>query len=267
MAPPPDAALLFALRAIQRGEASHAAWAAVDRFVRTVLPSARDADARQATLLSIHRRAASMDATTPASAAGWVRQIARRKKIDEARSRKRAPLSLVGAEGEILDVPTEGGSVALEEERLGETLAEIEACLDRLLEEKHAGAAARVVPRAQARARLLRTLGLSVPEIADALALPEPPTEATLSKWIERGLPLLIEAIGRWQREGAGRELLAEGLIARVQARRADAGRARPSRRRASVPPGAGRRRWVSPLFPLFRRGLRARAACAWRRR
>jgi DNA-directed RNA polymerase specialized sigma24 family protein len=265
-APPSD--LHAALASIQRGEPSHAAWVTVDRFVKTVLPAARDADARQATLLSIHRRIDSLDATTSAAAGAWVRRIAHRKKIDAARRQRRAPLSLVGAEGEVLDVPTEGGSVSLDEERLGETLAEIEASLDRLLEERHPAPAARVLPRAQARARLLRTLGLSVPEIAEALALPDRPTEATLSKWIERGLPLLVEAVERWQGEAPGRGPLAEGLISRIEARRSDAGRPRPGRR-LSVPPGGARRRWVRHFAPspALRRACLLRPGRGRRRR
>lgn len=257
----PIAPTLFrSLDAIRSAHAGNAEWSVIERFVRTALPAAKDADARQATLLAIHRHAGECDGTTDASVGGWIRRIARRKKIDEAR-RQRAGrfVALVGGEGEELELPSAGGAgLALAEDHVAETLAEVEASLDRLLEARHASPAARIVPRAQARARLYRTLGLSLPEIVEALGMPEPVTDATLSKWIERGLPLLVEAIEAWAAEAPHREALAEGLIARVEARRADAGKARPQRKKSmSVRSGPRRPRPVTPRSTTRRRLLR----------
>jgi DNA-directed RNA polymerase specialized sigma24 family protein len=242
--------LFDALRALQRGEPGLGPWQVVDRFLRGILPRERDADARQKTLLAIHRGVGAMQAETPAGAARWVRRIAQRKRIDEAvRGRKTRPISLTAASGEELDVPSpEAAAMVLDEGRLAQLLAEIEAELDALLAERFASPAARILPRAQARSRLLRTLDLPLPEIALALALPEPPSTATLSKWIERGLPLLSEAIERWGARSLRHAEFAAALRARVELRRADAGQDRPARRRgASVGPRRSRRRPVRP--------------------
>jgi hypothetical protein len=241
--------LFEALAAIRSGAQGLAPWRVVDAFVRALLPHERDADARQRTLVAIHRSAGAMRAETPAQAAAWVRVIAENKRRDGARGTSRRLTSLTGPSGEILDVPSaEGAAVGLDEGSLPELLAEVEEALDALLAERFSDPAARILPRAQARSRLLRTLELPLPEIAAALSLPEPPSTATLSKWIERGLPLLSEAIARWGTWSARHAVLAEGLRARVEARRADAGQERPARRRgASVGPKRRRQRSVRP--------------------
>jgi hypothetical protein len=169
-----------------------------------------------------------------------VRAIFRNKRIDAARSeRSRRALSLVGADGADVEVESDG-VVAVSESALVELLAEIEAALDRVLEAEHPRALDRILPRAHAHARLLRAMGHGVPEIRAQLAgvLPRASevSDAAISKWIERGLPLLARAIEVWRDEAAGeRAELAERLLERVTMRRADVGKPRASRRKSAV--------------------------------
>jgi hypothetical protein len=266
--------LFEALRAIRSGDRGLAPWRVVDRFLGGILPRAHDDEARQRTLIAIYRSAGAMRAENAAGAERWVRRIAERKRIDARPGRDARAGSLTGTSGETLDVPSpEGAAVSLDEGRLAALLTEIEEVLEELLEERFPAPAARILPRAQARARLLRALELPLPEIAAALGLPEPPSTATLSKWIERGLPLLSQALDRWGARSLHHAPLAEAVRARVEARRADAGKDRPARRRgASVGPERSRRRSVRPrqsslLLPCrpCRRGpfARRRSRCS----
>ncbi len=231
MASPVDNdALHLALLALKAGRDQQGAWKTIDRWITARFP--KDEDARQLALIAIFRNAALAEASTPHGCAKWVRTIVERKKIDRARAeRSRRALSLVDAEGAAIEVEGDA-SVSFSEALLPDLLQQIEASVDALLEARHPRPIDRVMPRHHARARLLRTLGHDLPAIRAALAVEV--SDAALSKWIERGLPLLTAGIERWQQEDEEREVLAQKLLERVRARRGDAGKARISRRKSA---------------------------------
>ena len=225
-------ALFLALTALKAGREPLRAWKTIDRWTKTRFPHPKDEDARQLALLAIHRNVAQVEASSPQSCASWVRTIVQRKKIDRARAdRSRAAVSLVNAQGETVEVEGDAG-VAISEDVLTDLLEQLEASVDVLLEARFARPMERVVPRHHARARLLRTLGHDLPAIRSALGVEV--SDAALSKWIERGLPILIEAIECWQNEDEEREGVASRLLEKVQARRGDAGKARLERRKST---------------------------------
>ena len=241
--PPSDApldsgALYGALTALRAGTDVARAWRTIDRWMKSRFPAAKDDDARQAALLSVHRSVATMEASDPAGAAAWVRTIVQRKKIDlSRRDKRRRALSLVGSEGEDLEI--EGSaSVTLSEGHLEGILLELEGALDRLLEERHPEPRQRIMPRAHARARLFRALGHGVAEVRELLGWTEPLSDAVISKWIERGLPVLSDAIDRWIDEApSARTELGERLLERVELRRGAVGKPRHARRKTSTSP------------------------------
>lgn len=225
-------ALFAALNALKAGHDPLRAWKTIDRWIKARFPQPKDEDARQLALISIHRNVAQAEASSPQSCAKWVRTIVERKKIDRARAeRSRAAVSLVNAQGETLEVEGDAG-VSISEDVLTDLLEQLEASIDVLLEARFDRPMERVVPRHHARARLLRTLGHDLPAIRSALGVEV--SDAALSKWIERGLPTLIEAIAHWRGEDEDREVLAARLREKVQARRGDAGKARLERRKST---------------------------------
>jgi DNA-directed RNA polymerase specialized sigma24 family protein len=249
---------LTTLRDRERGvsvlpAAATTAWRTIDAWARARFP--RDEDARQAALLAIHRGLSSMQATDALGAAAWARTIVERKRIDAARYHKRRrATSLVEDDGSDRQI-TGTASVAFSESALTELFAELEAALDQVLEDRFVRPLDRILPRAHARARLLRAMGHGVPEIREALleSVPQAATvsDAAISKWIERGLPLLTDAIDLWEDAGEGeRDEMAKRLLERVEMRRADAGKPRHSRRKSAgeAPPSvAGRTRRQPP--------------------
>lgn len=225
-------ALFSALNDLKAGRAPLAAWKTIDRWTKARFPQPKDEDARQLALIAIHRNVGQAEANSPASCAKWVRTIVERKKIDRARAEKsRRALSLVDARGEAVEIEGDA-SVSISEDVLTDLLEQIEATLDEILEARHARPLERVVPRHHARARLLRTLGHDLPAIRAVLGVEV--SDAALSKWIERGLGLLVEAIERWRGGDDERELVAAKLLEKVKARRGDAGRARLERRKST---------------------------------
>lgn len=254
----PDTDALFAALSLLKDGASQkivlsraaqaGAWRTIDAFLKARFPHPKDEDARQSALLSIHRSAGTMEAKDATSAAAWVRTIVERKRIDRARSeRSRRALSLVGADGE--DVAIEStASVTLSDAHVTGFFSEVEAAIDQVVERDHARPQDRLMPRLHARARLYRSLGHGVAEIRELLGLTEPVSDAALSKWIERGLAPLSEAIELWRAEAPSRSEVAAHLLERVEMRRVDAGKARLSRRKsgddgdASVRSPGGRR-------------------------
>lgn len=240
--PPSDAseALFAALRTLRSGDraGAMAAWRALDRYLSTKLPGTRHEDLRQAVLLAIHRGVDRMQAEDAASAAAWVRAIVRHKKIDAARAAKsRRTLSLVTADGGDVEIASEG-IVTVAESSLGDLLADVEVALDRVLTSEHPNAVDRALPRVHAQARLLRAMGHGVAEIRAELAIGHPRaaevSDDAISKWIERGLPLLTRAIEAWRAEAPDeRAEIAKLLLERVAMRRTDAGKPRISRRKS----------------------------------
>jgi DNA-directed RNA polymerase specialized sigma24 family protein len=230
--PPDNDALFGALTSLKAGRDPQQAWAIIDRWTKARFPQPKDQDARQLALISIHRNVAQAEASSPQSCAKWVRTIVERKKIDRARSeRSRAAVSLVNAQGETLEVEGDAGA-SISEDVLTNLLEQIEASVDDALEARYERPIERVVPRHHARARLLRTMGHDLPAIREALGVEV--TDAALSKWVERGLPILIDAIERWKGGDEDREAVATRLLEKVQARRGDAGKARLERRKSA---------------------------------
>ncbi|AKF04865.1 hypothetical protein [Sandaracinus amylolyticus] len=220
-------------------------WRAVDAWLRETWPAGgADADeARQETLLAIARNVRTMEASVPLQAAKWVSTIHRRKKVDGFRMRKRDPVQRGldrGSESEdatpLLDRLEGDAGGDLDGNALERVLATIEDHVEAELQATEPNAASRHLKRMQARATLHRAvLEADFDAIAAALDAGEPLTRDRVYKWVERGRPWVLAGLDRWVREsgeGSTASDIAAAVRELVSARRADAGRPRPSRRR-----------------------------------
>jgi len=106
----------------------------------------------------------------------------------------------------------------------------------RALEAGTFSAAKRQLRRTQAHAAVLRLVcEWDGDAIIEALDHGEPLTKARVYKWVERGRAPVREGLDRWAATADGEEIvLIEVLRELIDARRADAGRPRPERRRSS---------------------------------
>ncbi|MCC6877700.1 MAG: hypothetical protein IT378_25550 [Sandaracinaceae bacterium] len=227
-----------------------ARWRTIARWLEQAFAgaSAEHDEARQATLISLLRHVHELRAESPLQAAKWVAVIHRRKRVDLARRRAADPVHGAlrheraqergDARGALID------RVAAEESLAGDP-ALIEQVVERVLfhvardlEETERNAAKRLLRATQAQACLLRVVHeADAGAIAAALDVGEPLTKERIYKWVERGRPVVLAAIARWEREAEpeDREHVAEvarALREIVEERRADAGIARPARRK-----------------------------------
>lgn len=215
-----------------------AAWRTVSRWVRdrTPLKDRRADDVAQETLLAIARHVVHMDAATPRQAAKWASTILRRKHIDVLRTDANDPIDkgLGEQEGTLEgvgagDTPVPAHVLDAQHRRLEEViLAHIEAT--------EPSATIRLTRRSMARAALYRlVVDLEPDAVESRLGLPEPVGKDRLYKWIERGRTVVADAMRAWSTrlpEEADVQALSAVVIELVEARRADAGRPRPERRR-----------------------------------
>lgn len=210
-------------------EAASTAWRAVMRHVERTLPRGDCEDDRQAALLAILESVGSLRATTPASAAGWVRRICRNERIDGHRRRhlgRDAPYDEGRAHAPSAEpMPP----VELVERVLDAFVARIDGYL----------VTTSLRPSWRARRRLqavvaLRRLALEEPlaEVACRLGLNVSLT--LLTKWVERGRSVILATIEHDRARDPDVADFFVPLAELARARRSDAGRPRPERRRAS---------------------------------
>lgn len=208
------------------------------RSQRAAGSASRD-DIEQETLIAIGRHVRTMEATTPLGAAKWVSIILRRKHVDSVRDEATDPartgLSRSPDEGPLDDLPADEPSPPAAV--LADRHARMEQEILAFVEHGDASALARVTQRAQARAAFYRlVLELDAEGVEARLRLPDPVGKDRLYKWIERGRPLVADAMRAWAaRHPDDDEIaaLAKVVIELVEDRRADAGKPRPGRRRA----------------------------------
>ena len=238
-------AVLCRLRDAARGEGmrdrrrEQSDWRSVDAWIRrqrTTKGSEGD-DVAQEALIAIARRIGDLDARDPASAAAWLSRIARHKQIDVARVRAREGKRVepVGDE-EATDAIARDDAGHVDNDALARLTAIVEEAITTHVATLELAAADRQMRRMQARASLHRVLGASQSELRAALALEDSMPGDRLHKWVERGRPILAAALEAeaGKHESPARELL-ERLREVALERRADAGIARPSRRKKAV--------------------------------
>lgn len=205
------------------------AWKIVQRHVHRALPPECE-DERQSALLAVLESAATLRATSAVGAAAWVRAVCRNQRIDAHRARH------VGR-----DTPFDDGhahaSTASADPPAELSDRVIDAFIARV-DQYLAYSALRPSTRARRRTQAIvavRRLALedSLPEIAEGLALTI--SVELLTKWVERGRAVILATI-EYDR---GRDPDVADLFAPFAdlalARRVDAGRPRPDRRRPST--------------------------------
>ena len=221
-------------------------WRGVEGWIRRAFPgtSTEIEDARQEVLISVLRNVGRMRADVPAQAAGWVRMIMKRKRVDALRARahdavreglieenrRRADATRLVEQLEADDAP--GLTPAMLESLVTTVLHHVH----RALEGSVSSAVKRQLRRTQAQAALLRLVcGWDADAIREALDHGEPISNERLYKWVERGRGPVDEGLDRWLAE-AGDDPDVGGVVdvlrELVGERRADAGKPRPKRRR-----------------------------------
>jgi DNA-directed RNA polymerase specialized sigma24 family protein len=235
-------ALYDALDALRRAEEpfdprNDGAWRVVAAWARGRAPARdrRHDDVVQETLLAIARYVREMEASSPRQAAKWATTILRRKQIDVLRQ------DAVDAVARGLD---EGDAtldaITAEEPTVPPTL--LDAQYRRIEEvvlasiEDEPSATVRLTRRSMARAAIYRFVLELEPEAVEArLALAEPIGKERLYKWIERGRALVADAMRDWadaRPDESDVQAISGVVIELVEARRADAGKPRPERRK-----------------------------------
>ncbi len=214
-------------------------WRAVEVFVRrSRVSQGQDGDdVVQEALLSIARHVAELDARDPGAVVAWCTRIARHKKIDLTRMRAR--------EGERVATPDDEPSAVdrlerddgqpIDDRALTSLLEGIETGIAVHVDGLKIGSASeRQLKRMQARATLHRVMGTETAELRGLLGLEPSFGSDRLAKWVERGRPLLVAVLERlaWDQDDTARGVLF-ALRDAVLARRADAGQARPERRKS----------------------------------
>ena len=239
-------AVLGRLRDAARGRVprdparERADWRVVDAFVRR----SRDAlglegdDVAQDALMAIVRHVGEMEARDEAGAIAWVTRIVRNKKIDAARGRLREPRALEaeGDEGSLVERLEGEDGRPIDDRALTMLIEVVEEAITAKVDGLPLPAIDRQLRRVQARATLHRVLGAGAGELREVLALESGVTDDRLHKWVERGRPLLVAVLEglAWDQQDEVRALF-HALRDAVLARRADAGRPRPARRKRGL--------------------------------
>jgi len=227
-----------------------AAWRAVMAFLRVEDPRGTD-DARQETTINVMRFVRSFEGQSPGEAVRWLRTVHRHRSRDlwrvDVRDPVRGALEQKGPDAEreapaverlAAPEPTHAGHAA---DALGRTTDAVFTRLDALLEQEGLSAAKRELRRTQARAAWLRLVCEDDADAIDAALAPQrAPSRDALYKWIERGRAVLLAVIAQWLAELADdaheddetARLVPETLRGIIGERRADAGVARPERRK-----------------------------------
>lgn len=220
------------------GDAWRAISDAIDRHHR--LDERMHDDVRQRALLKVLRHVTTLSAESPGQAHAWLARVHRSAHIEQLRqagerlvSRALTQTPKDSGVGWVDGFEAERAPVARDDE------AALEQALDRVLDRVHRYLSDRVADpekraagyrRAQI-ALLANVRGLTVTELSEKLRLGDSVSKAALYKWIERGREqVLIPALEGWD-DPVGETLA--GLL--QEARRADAGKSRPARRKAPV--------------------------------
>lgn len=234
-----------AIRAL-RGEASerecHVALRSLSRWLDARFGGdPLHADARQETLLKVFRSAPRCRADSPRSAERWVRTVYENAQTDLWRKKPKLRDPSRVEEGP-------SPSLVLDDhvERMTAARDEFFDLLDAHLDATFSTPPERANARRRAEVAWLRHVeGLAAPDIRSALIAQgeDVPSDAALYKWVERGrervlLPFLDGLLEEGRAEGLSEpvEAIARELLAvLLDARRADTGKARPSRRKAAA--------------------------------
>lgn len=236
-------ALYEALDALRRTEdpfdpGHDAVWRVLVGWVRarTRQGERRRDDVVQETLLAIARHVRHMDATTPRQAARWASIILRRKHIDLARTDATDAVAHGLNEGDAALDSAPSPEPAPAPELLEAHQRRIEEVVLAHIDRGEPSASVRLTRRSMARAALYRLVLDLEPEAVELrLALPEPIGKDRLYKWIERGRTLVADAMRAWEAAHPDEDeirAISEVVVELVEARRADAGKPRPERRR-----------------------------------
>ncbi len=242
-------ALLDTLTALKDAEDPAApalswAWRALSEHIdrRYRLPPREHDDVRQRTLLKVLGAVSRMDANTAGRAEAWLRKVHKTARIDHHRTKSgrmmdRA-LDTTPKDADAEWVDRVGPAAPAEEAPEVDEEAALEAALAAVLERCASWIADNVkspvkrqgdLRRAQV-ALLANVRGQGYDEIVLALGVQPPPTKAAIYKWIERGRErVILPAMEGWDHPVAS--VLTQLLKG---ARRADAGKPRPSRRAVS---------------------------------
>jgi hypothetical protein len=237
-------ALYDALDALRRAEnpfdpRNDGVWRELNDWVRarTRKEERRRDDVIQETLLAIARHVRQMDATSPRQAARWASIILRRKHIDLARTDALDAVAHGLGEGDAALKSAASSEPGPAPELLEAHQRRIEEVVLAHIERSEPSASVRLTRRAMARAAIYRLVIDLEPEAVEArIALPEPVGKDRLYKWIERGRAIVAEAMRAWRAAHPDEDeirVIADVVIELVEARRADAGKPRPERRRS----------------------------------
>jgi hypothetical protein len=229
-------------------------WREISAWLERAYPGRAEGveDARQEALASLVRNVAGMRAEGPLQAAQWVMTIVRRKRVDAIRLSARDPvLTAMRAEPRGSDTRPLLERIAGEEsegDRAAHVARVVSTTLEHVrkaLEDTVPSPAKRLMRATQAQAALLRLVCEEDAEaIGDALSHGEPVTRDRVYKWIERGRPVVLMGLERWQ-ESLDEDEREEGMLViavlreLVEERRADIGLPRPERRKDRTEGGA----------------------------
>jgi DNA-directed RNA polymerase specialized sigma24 family protein len=236
-----DAARGTALRDLARERAD---WRIVETLVRRTR-SAQGSDGDdvlQETLIAIARHVVDLDARDAGAAVAWCARIASHKKIDlaRARTRERQKVEAHEAELDVVDLIERDDGRPIDDRALALLIDGIEDAIVRHVDALGIRSATeRQLKRTQARATLHRVMGAETDQLRGVLGLEPSFGNARLAKWVERGRPLLLAVVEglAWDHEGTARDVLFT-LRDLVLTRRADAGLARPARRKTTEEKG-----------------------------
>lgn len=224
----------------------HGAWRAVMAFLRQDDPRGSE-DARQETIINVVRAVSSFKGHSPGEAVRWLRTVHRHRTFDgwrvEGRNPLRDTLERAPRDSDHETPPLENVPAPEPTHRehaagaLAHTSDLVFARLEAQLENHGVSASKRLLRRLQARAAWLRLVHEEdAPAIEAALAPHAAPSRDALYKWIERGRAVLLDVADAWLAELDGDDsdarLVPEVLRQLVEVRRADAGVARPARRK-----------------------------------
>lgn len=236
-------------RTTESGHARHGgAWRTVADFLRLEDPRGSD-DARQETLINVLRSVRSFEGLSAGEAVRWLRTVHRNRTRDLWRASTRDPVreglervrpdaDLAASAVERLPAP-EPTCAPHAMAALALTRDAIFTRLEAHLEHQGLGAAKRELRRLQARAAWLRLVQEEDAETIEGLLAPHAvPSRAALYKWVERGRDVLLDVLATWTTELEGTDDATDArrvplaLEEIMKERRADAGVARPARRK-----------------------------------
>ena len=234
-------AALSRLRELPEGEANRARgeWRIIERWLRANELRGRDQDdVHQETLIAIARRVGRLEAEHAGAAVRWINTIRKRKFIDLIRHESRSPARLGLRRVSSDEVPSpvdlleRDDARPVDPEALELLVESVELAIGDYVDSAYTNAVDRQLRRLQGRAVLHRVLGHDLAGIRAALALGPDLGDDRIYKWVERGRPVLLEALAR-MREGASEQGLeiVDVLSGLAAERRVDAGRPRVARR------------------------------------